>query len=298
MKHLLRRGAELATLALASSALAFALLEAAPGDFLSDVRLHPGLSEESLGALRQRYGLDRPLAARYLSWLAGVARGDWGHSFAQDLPVLPLVAARAARTLGLALGAQAIAWGLALGGGMLAVRRLRGGLDRGFQAATRVLLSVPEIVLALGAVLVFVRAGVVAPALPALAALTLAYAPALWQQARAALGRAAAQPFVDAARAHGLSEFLVLTRYVLPAALPALLSLAGLSIGSLLSSSLLIECVTGYPGLGPLLLDAVFARDGLVVVGAVFLSTLLWAAGSFLADLAQWYSDPRLREAA
>lgn len=298
MKHLVQRLAALGALAMASSMLTFLLLDAAPGDFLSDARLHPRISGETLAALRDRYALDQPVVQRYAAWLSGVARGDWGRSFAQDLPVLPLLSARAARTLALALTAQAIAWGLALGLGLLVAGRPDGWLDRLLQGSARSLLSLPEFVVALGAVLLFSRAGAAqAPALPAMLALAAAVAPALWQQARAALLRAAAEPFVAAARSHGLPERIVLTRYVLPAAAPALLSLAGLSLGGLLSSSLLVECVTAYPGLGPLLLDAVFARDSFVVAGAVFLSTLLWASGSFLADVAQWWADPRLREA-
>lgn len=296
MKRFAQRLGSLVALVLASSLLAFLFLEAAPGDFLSDAQLHPQLSEASLRALRDRYQLDQPVAIRYVHWLGGVAQGDWGRSLARDLPVLPLVASRATQTLILAGGAQAAAWILALALGWAAARRPGGALDRSLSLLASLLLSVPEIVLALAALLLMMKLGAgQTPLAPAFIALVAATSPALWRQTRAALLRAAEEPFVEAARTHSISERIVWTRYLLPAAAPTLLSLAALSIGGLLSTSLLVECVTAYPGLGPLLLDAVFARDAYVVVGAVFLSTLLWATGSLLADLAQWFIDPRLR---
>lgn len=295
-----RLGIRLVTLVLvvfASSALAFVFLELAPGDFLSDAQLHPQISEAALRDLRSRYGLDQPVIEKYATWLASVARGDWGQSFARGLPVFPLVTERGVRTLLLAGAAQVIAWILALLLAWAAVQRPGGWVDRIAQIVNRLLLSLPEIVIALLVILGLTRwGGAVSPATAALLALVVAVTPALAAQTRAALLRASAEPFVDAARSRALPRRLLFTRYLLPAAAPALLSLAGLSVGGLLSSSLLIECVTAYPGLGPLLLEAVFARDALVVVGAVFLSTILWAAASFLADLAQWSSDPRLRE--
>ncbi|MBY0372484.1 MAG: hypothetical protein K2Q23_00735, partial [Bryobacteraceae bacterium] len=153
MKRFAQRLGSLVALVLASSLLAFLFLEAAPGDFLSDAQLHPQLSEASLRALRDRYQLDQPVAIRYVHWLGGVAQGDWGRSLARDLPVLPLVASRATQTLILAGGAQAAAWILALALGWAAARRPGGALDRSLSLLASLLLSVPEIVLALAALL-------------------------------------------------------------------------------------------------------------------------------------------------
>jgi peptide/nickel transport system permease protein len=299
MRYFIARLLALLLTVWASSLLAFVFLEAAPGDFLSDATLHPRLSEGTLQSLRAQYLLDQPLATKYLHWLKGVVQGDWGRSFARDLPVFPLVMGRAWRTVLLAGGAQVIAWTLALLVVGIGIQRPQGALDRVMAAIAAVLLSIPEIVLALVAVLLFSQFGAAAsPEWPALVALVVAITPVVWRQAHGAMQRAAAEPYVDAARANSLPRRLVLTHYILPGAAPTLASLAGLSVGGLLSASLLVECVTAYPGLGPLMLDAVFARDLFVVVASVFLSTALWAGGSFLADLAGWLIDPRRRESA
>ena len=102
-------------------------------------------------------------------------------------------------------------------------------------------------------------------------------------------------PFVQAARAHGIGGARLLFRYALPAAANPLSSLLGLSVGALLSGSLLVEVITGWPGLGPLLLDAALARDIYVVVGAVMASTLFMIFGGILADILLVAVDPRVR---
>jgi peptide/nickel transport system permease protein len=104
-------------------------------------------------------------------------------------------------------------------------------------------------------------------------------------------------PFVRAARGHGLPERRVLFRHALPAAANPLVSLFGLSLAGLLSMSLLVEIVMSWPGLGPLLLEAILARDFHLVLGAVLASTLLLVAGGILADVLLVAVDPRIRTA-
>ena len=102
-------------------------------------------------------------------------------------------------------------------------------------------------------------------------------------------------PSVQAARGHGLARATVTLRYVLPLAAHPLVSLAGLSIATLLSASLLIEVVMGWPGLGPLLVDALLARDVHVVLSASMLASALLVIGNLAADLTLYALDPRIR---
>jgi peptide/nickel transport system permease protein len=102
-------------------------------------------------------------------------------------------------------------------------------------------------------------------------------------------------PYVRAAHGHGIGGARLVLRHALPAAANPLISLFGLSIATLLSGSLLVEIVLVWPGLGPLVLEAVLARDVFVVLGAVMLSTLLLLAGSFIADVMLYAVDPRVR---
>src|SRR2546428_4210648 len=98
-----------------------------------------------------------------------------------------------------------------------------------------------------------------------------------------------------AARGHGSSRSRVLFGYALPAGANPLISLFGFSLAGLLSGSLLVEVVTGWPGLGPLILDATLSRDMYLVIGGVMFSAVFMVAGNFIADLLLLASDPRIR---
>jgi peptide/nickel transport system permease protein len=126
-------------------------------------------------------------------------------------------------------------------------------------------------------------------------ALVLAILPALVRHVRASVSDVLAAPFVRAARAHGIPEARVLFRHVLPAAANPLVSLFGLSLAGLLSMSLVVEVVMSWPGLGPLLLDAILARDFFLALGLVLVSTVLLLGGNMLADALLLAADPRIR---
>ena len=318
MAWLARRALHGLVLLFGVSILSFVLLALAPGDFFAEMRLDPRISEETLRALRARHGLDRPLPERYARWVASLARGELGYSFAYGSPVAPLLWPRARNTVLLTSVATATAWMLAIPLGVWWATRRRGAVRHGLAAATALLLAMPDIVIALALLLLAVRTGWF-PAggmtsigheqlswagritdvawhllLPA-AALVLGVLPVLVRHVRASMAEALEAPFVRAARAHGIPERRVLFRHALPAAANPLLSLFGLSLAGLLSMSLLVEVVMGWPGLGPLLLEAILARDFHLVVALVLASTLLLVCGNLLADALLLAADPRIR---
>ncbi len=102
-------------------------------------------------------------------------------------------------------------------------------------------------------------------------------------------------PFLRAAASHGIPRRTLLYRYALRAAANPLISLFGFSLGALVSGSLLVEVVMSWPGVGPLLLEAILARDLYVVIGGVLCSTVFLVAGNFLADILLYWADPRIR---
>ena len=119
--------------------------------------------------------------------------------------------------------------------------------------------------------------------------------PVLERHVRTAVGEVLDTPFALAARAHGIGRTRVLYRHVLPAALHPLIALLGLSLGTLLSASLLVEVLVGWPGIVPLFLQAVLARDFAIVLGVVMVSAAMLIAGNLAADLMLYRADPRIR---
>jgi peptide/nickel transport system permease protein len=300
------------------SVLSFVLVELAPGDFYAEMRLDPRISEETLRALRARHGLDRPLPQRYLRWVASLARGELGYSFAYGTPVAPLLWPRLRNTLLLTGTATAAAWALAIPIGAWWAAARGAAVRRSLAVLMATLMAVPDILLALALLLLAVRTGwfpaggmtavghehmswaarigdVVSHLVLPAAALVLCVLPSLTRHVRASVATALGAPFVQAARGHGIPEWRVLFRHALPAAANPLVSLFGLSVATLTSMSLLVEVVMSWPGLGPLLLEAILARDFHLVLGLVLASTVLLLAGNLLADVLLMAVDPRIR---
>jgi len=318
MTYFARRAVHSALVLLGVSVLTFILFELAPGEFFSDMRLNPQLSPQTVSALRAHYGLDRPLPTRYARWMRSVANGDWGYSFAYNQPVLPLIWPRAKNTLALTTTALALTWLIAIPLGTFAAIRRNRFADKTAVAASSVLVAIPDLLLALGLLILALRTGVFPVGgmislnhselsfaakikdllqhftLPVLA-LVMATLPIFFRHVRASMIEVLALPSIRAARAHGISRNRILIRYALPAAANPLITLLGLSIATLLSDSLLIEVVMSWPGLGTMLLESIVARDLYVVIGAVMQSTLFLLMGNLVADVLLYLNDPRLR---
>src|SRR5438128_5695992 len=133
------------------SMLTFALLAATGGDALTALRNDPSVKAETIERLRQTYGLDQPLAVRYMRWLTGVMRGEMGESYSRRAPVWTVIRPAFVNTLMLAVVALFIAWAIALAFGSLAARHSRGWLDKLCSVVILLASSTPRIVLALAA---------------------------------------------------------------------------------------------------------------------------------------------------
>lgn len=300
------------------SVFSFALCALVPGDFFDEMRLNPSISRETVTALRAQYGLDQPIYVRYGRWVTSIVKGEFGFSFAYNSPAGPLLWVRARNTLLLTSLATLLAWLVAIPAGVWTAFRSGKWEDRVCGAGVSVLLSVPHLLLALGLMFLAVQTrwfpvgGMVSVDFDDLSfagkvkdvcwhlvlpvtALVCAILPALVRHVRAAIVEVLRTPFMTAVHARGVPSGRRLFRHALPAASSPLISLFGLTIGNLLGASLLIEVVMSWPGLGPLLLEAILARDFYVVLGSVLFSSLLLIAGNLFADVLLYAADPRIR---
>jgi peptide/nickel transport system permease protein len=318
MSYIARRLGHALLLVAAVSFLCFLFADLSPGDFYSELRFQRGVSNQTIAEMRSRAGFDRPLPVRYALWAASAVRGEWGYSLAHNSPVGPLLAERLRTTLLLTATAAILSWLIAVPWGVwTAVSRGRWP-DAVSRFVIAALLVIPDLLIAL-AFLAFAAASGSYPvggmrgreyellstsgklrdlawhlALP-VAVLVLAGVPVLVRHVRAAVVEVLDAPFALNARALGISRSRLLFRHLLPAAMNPLISLLGLSLGTLLSASLLVEIVMGWPGLGPLFIDAIMARDFAIVVAVVVLSTLFLVLGNLTADLLLYRFDPRIR---
>jgi peptide/nickel transport system permease protein len=267
---------------------------------------------ESLADLRQSLGLDRPLPMQFLLWLQRVGLGDLGRSITNGEAVGPLILDRFGVTAAIVLVAVALAALIAIPLGLLAAWKQDSGGDLLAVATATLLLSIPSFWLGLILLLVFGLwlgwvpvVGYVPFAedfwqavsyiiLP-IATLVLVEAGVLIRMSRASAIEVLRLDYVAHARAKGLSEGRVLLRHVAPNAFAPTLTLIGLILGNLLGGIAVIETVFTLPGLGRLLVDAIFARDYPVVQGVMLFVAVIYVGVNFCVDLLYPVFDPRVR---
>lgn len=290
----------------------------APGDpVLALVGDFPA-PEEYVRKVRAEFGLDRSLPEQFVRYVVAVATGDLGFSFVFRRPVLGLVLERATATALLtvsALGLASIVGGVL---GIVAARRPFSVLDALISGGSVVGFSVP--VFWLGQLLILLFA-VTLGWLPAQGMVSLRASPEGWDRvldvtrhlvlpaaalslrflamtarlARASTLEVLGRDYVRTAQAKGASEPRVLFRHALPNAILPVLTLVGYNFGFVLAGSALIETVFGWPGMGRLLYDSVFARDFPVLLGIMIVVSLTVVLANLATDLLYAYFDPRIR---
>ncbi|PJE30653.1 Glutathione transport system permease protein GsiC [Pseudooceanicola marinus] len=294
-----------------ASVVIFAAIEVLPGDPAS-IMLGVNAQPDTLAALRAELGLDQPMAARYLDWIGGLLRGDFGISYTYRTPVVEMIGDRLAVSLPLALFSLALTIVIAFPVGIWAAARRGSVADVAIMGLTQLGVAIPNFWFAMLMVLVFAInlqwfsaggfAGWDAGLFPALKSLTLpAIALALPQASilarvmRSALLDTLSEDFIRTARAKGLSRREALWRHALRNALIPVLTIIGMQFSFLLAGGIIIENVFYLPGLGRLIFQAISARDLIVVESVVMLLVFAVIVVNFLVELAYAAVDPRLR---
>jgi peptide/nickel transport system permease protein len=315
----LRRLLQLVPLLLAVIVLTFALLQAAPGDYVTTVAADPQVPTATLEAMRHRFGLDRPWPVQLGLYVRNlVLRFDLGESFSHHRPVADVLRGGLLNTLLLALAGALLTWGLAIPLGAWAASRPNRAVDRTLSTLAFTGLAVPEILSGLLLLMLAARTGwfpvggmhsldweslgLLARvgdllhhlALPAFVVALVPLAGRM-RQMRASLLDVLRLDYVTTARAKGLDERTVVLRHALRNALNPMITLFGYTLGSLLSGSLVAEIIFAWPGLGRITYEALLARDQYLVAGSVLVATVVLVLGNLVADVLLAAADPRIR---
>ena len=264
-------------------------------------------SQEAIDALREKFGLDRPLYVRFGDFYWDLVRGDFGKSIRHRIDAREMIFDRLPNTAVLAL----VAWILGSIGiplGMLAARHPRGFIDRIVNVLSFAVISIPEFWLALMLILVVSVQLDLLPTsgfaglgpggwkfmiLPA-----IALCPRVMgrnaQITRATMIEEINKQYVATARAKGLAENTVLYGHVLKNAAISIVTLMGDELAGFMNGSTVVEIIFGWPGIGKLLIDAINARDLPVVTAAVFVIALMVMVINLTVDLVYTWLDPRI----
>jgi peptide/nickel transport system permease protein len=263
-------------------------------------------TREEIAHTRHLLGLDRPLPVQYLDFLLAAPRGDFGRSIRERRSAMHMVLEHLwPATVELAVAASALATMLAVPLGVISAARKDRAADHLSRLASLFLQSMPSFWLGLLLILLFaVELHGLLPAYGAgtwrhlvLPALTLAAAPLAQNTrlVRAGMLEVLHQDYVRTARAKGVSERLILYRHALRNVAIPFITVTGLSLGFMLSGTIIVETVFSWPGLGRLIVQAVPGRDFPVIQAGVFVFALIFVAVNLAVDLLYAVVDPRVR---
>ena len=319
LRLIIRRLLNTVPILVVALAIAFWLIQLAPGDAYTQYALNPDIRAEDLERFRANFGLDQPWYVQFGRYLWNAAHGDLGFSQTFKAPVFTLVSQRAANTLLLAVVSLLLAWGFSVPAGVIAAARQYRWQDQSIAVLAFFGLSIPNFFLA--SLLLFLIAStgswlpiggmtsidhgemsalgktwdlakhLVVPALVISTAITAG----LTRIMRANMLEVLGQQYTTTARAKGLTERVVLLKHALRNAVNPMITILGFNIGEILSGAALVEIVTGWPGLGKLILAALLNQDPYLVSGSVVYGVALLMIGNLLADILLAITDPRIR---
>ncbi len=305
-----RLGLGIVTL-LVVSILIFFAVELLPGDIAQAV-LGQSATEETVAALRDKMGLDRPAPIRYLEWLGGAVQGDFGVSLVSGDRVSETIIPRFKNTLFLAAYAAVIAVPLSIILGII-VALLRNTIaDRVANVLSLTAISSPEFFLGYILILYFSVRTNYFPALASirddmsfLELLHRTFLPALtmvlvvtahmMRMTRAAIINLLASPYIEMARLKGASPWTVIVKHALPNAWAPIINVVALNLAYLVTGVVLVEVVFVYPGIGQLLVDAVSKRDFPIVQACCLIFAATFILLNLAADVGAILTNPRLR---
>ncbi|RZN11378.1 peptide ABC transporter [Bradyrhizobium genosp. SA-3] len=311
LNFIVRRLLAILPVLLAVSLLTFLIASLLPGD-LALVILGDQATPENVAALRRDMGLDQPLWWRYLSWLGHVLQGDLGRSFRTGQTVLQAVAERIPVSLQLMLMAEFIGLVIGVPLAIACAARAGGAFDRFMTGSAFAMLSMPSF---LTAILLIYLFAVELHWLPAtgyvpfteaplanlrffvLPALTLALAewPGIMRVLRSDMIATLQEDYIALAKAKGLKPARILFVHALKPSSLTLVTVTGINIGRLLGGTLIVESIFALPGIGRLLVGAIYTRDLVILQGVVLLVACGFVLVNFIVDMLYAVLDPRIR---
>ena len=314
-KYIVRRIIHMIPVLFILSIIGFLLMSVVLGDpvILILAGAEEGIVDpEEIDRLREKMGFNRPLPVQYLDWMSHVLVGDLGRSFRLPFNVIEIINQRIPVSLELGLWSVILGSGVGIPLGVMAAVRRESPMDYGISAFAVLLHAIPTFML--GVVLIFVFAvtlGWLPPSgytswgedpwrhfrlmiLPSFSAAGFLVG-LLVRYTRATMLDVLGERYVTVARAKGLTERIVLTRHALRNAMIPVVTVMGLEIVSMFSGWVVTETIYGLPGIGRLMLDAIFGRDMPVVQGVLIYITIVVIIVNLLIDLSYAYLDPKIR---
>ncbi|MBL7091840.1 MAG: ABC transporter permease [Candidatus Omnitrophica bacterium] len=316
--YIIRRLIIAVPLLLAISFVAFMFIHLAPGNYFDTLRMSPQISEETIKKYESQYHLDKPPLIQYAFWLKNLLRLDLGYSFVLMSPVTDVIKKRLFNTFILSLAAMLFTWFIAIPLGIFCAVRQNSFSDRFFSALSFVGLSIPNFFFALLLLYLASLTGILPLGgmrsanyeglsqlgrfwdllkhllIPTIVIGTSSLA-GLQRIMRGNMLEVLRAQYITTARAKGLPERRVIYIHALRNAVNPMITIFGYSLSGLLSGAALTEIITGWPGLGSVMLQAVRSQDLFLVMGSMLMGGVMLIGANLVADILLAWSDPRIQ---
>jgi peptide/nickel transport system permease protein len=311
VSYILRRLIQTVIVLIFVSMIAFSLLHITPGDPVL-IMLGTEATQIQIDALRHDLGLDQPLPVQYMHWFTNMLQGNLGSSILYRENVTKLIAARVPITFQLGLIALVLSTLLSIPAGILSAVRRGSWLDSAITVSANIGMAVPIFWLGILGIYLFALQlgwlpvqGYTSPfddfwlntrqlIMPAICLAVVPLA-SLTRQTRSSMLEVIRQDYIRTARAKGLKEGAVITGHALKNAIVPVVTLLGLQLRNLVGGSVLVEQVFNIPGMGRLMVNAVFNKDYVVVQGTIMVVAIVVALANLAVDISYGYIDPRIR---
>ena len=317
--YIIRRILITIPLLLAISLMSFFIMQLSPGSYLDQMKLNPSVSDELINEMKEDYGLDESIGEQYFHWLFQLLQGNLGESFTYKIPVTELIKSRIINTLILSGAAMIIAWGIAIPVGIYSATHRYSFSDHIISVLSFVGLSIPNFFFALLLLFLIVRLDIPLPIsgmtdimhdfmspvgkiidilkhllVPAFVLGTASTA-SLMRQMRGQMIDVIKADYIRTARAKGLKRKKIIYRHAFRNAINPMITIFGFQLSSLISGAALTEAVTGWPGLGQMMLKAVRSKDIYLAMAGMMMGSLMLIIGNLIADILLALNDPRIK---
>ena len=286
--------------------LSFALMQTASGDTVDAIQQQMGtsMSEEAKAALRHEMGLDQPFIVQYFQWVGKIFTGNMGYSYIKNQEVFLMFMQALPNTLLLTLSSIVTTILISIPLGIWSAVKQNKITDYVIRVCTFIGNAMPNFFIALLLIYVFAlqlhwfpvmgNNGFISVILPTLT-LALAMSAKYTRQVRATVLDELNQDYVIGARARGIKERTIVWAHVLKSAMLTIVTLLGLSLGSLLGGTAIVESIFMWPGVGKLAVDAISTRDYQVIQVYVIWMAIIYVVINLITDIIYHYLDPRIR---
>ncbi|MEW6622889.1 MAG: nickel ABC transporter permease [Bacillota bacterium] len=307
LKYIVRRVILMLFILLCVSIVTFSMMHLVPGDpakIIAEQRYGEGVTSETVEWVRKDLGMDGAIAVQYFAWLTGVMQGDLGYSYSTDRPVWKEISSRFPATLELALAAMLVSLLISIPIGIYSAMKKYSIMDNISMFAAMLGVSMPNFWLGLLLILffsvhlgwfpVYGRQDVTSLVLPAVT-LGTGTAAVTARLVRSSMLEVLKQDYIRTAYSKGLKEIIIIYKHALKNAFIPVVTVIGLQFGALLEGAVVVEVIFAWPGIGRLLVDAIFARNFPVIQGCVLIITIFYVMINLLIDILYVWLDPRIR---